>query len=185
MLHSPSHSAAGRLLILQVLSVCSQGGLRRIVTHAVWAGLSERAELGLTGWILQDHIPQRRSEAALLRLGLVGMSQHSSRFSGSLGHALTAMSVSAEICAEPPTVAQAGKPRDVAGVPLPVVTPALGSRPLRLWAGHVGCWSRAPAQSPTERAGDPCDAVCFLFRSSDRAQDGRRVKKAGGRGEGH
>lgn len=99
----------GILLVLKILSVCYRGGLRGVITHALWAGNSERAELYQTGWNpLKNLISQIRSETPFLRMGL-NMRQRNNHLPWD-NQILWQFfwSFSARICAELPKVIQAG-----------------------------------------------------------------------------
>lgn len=105
----PGYSTARILLVLKILSVCCQGGLRGIVTHALWAGNSEQAELCQIGWNpLKSLISQIRSETSFLRMGL-NMRQRNNHLPWD-NQILWQFfwSFSARICAELPKVIQAG-----------------------------------------------------------------------------
>lgn len=154
-------------------SLCGRGSAYFADSVCLLSGWSEeKCHTYSAGRSPQHHSSQMRSGAPLLRMGLVSVSRRNSHFPGLRRHAgsvavivgfclLTALSFSAKICAELPTVAQADRHREAAGIILLVVTSALGSLPPGLWAR--GPSSRAPARGPTEHAGDPGNAVCFLF----------------------
>lgn len=149
-------------------SLCSRGSAYFADFVCLLSGWSEeKCHTYSVGLSPQHHSSQMRSGAPLRQREptnshFPGLRRHAGSVAVVVGFCLlTALSFSAKICAELPTVAQADRHREAAGIILLVVTSALGSLPPGLWAR--GPSSRAPARGPTEHAGDPGNAVCFLF----------------------